>query len=198
MFGIGGTQPARIGKQFRVGCEVMSAQNKTGVLRKNEAGEYCDLVLGALEFPNSGGSTYSLTSGEDMLREGSLFRDCLTNGQAKGEYWHPEKEAGMSEEQWFRRIMYTAEKTTCHIHTSMWIDFIQPQGTNRKVPAFIGNIVPTGPYGDTLDKQLNLPKIMLVSVYEALLMIFNCLMVHSVKRLLRLMVLTTLLVQVLK
>jgi len=158
MFGIGGTQPMRVGKQFRVGCEVMSAQNKTGILRKNEKGEYCDLVLGALEFPNSGGSTYSLSSGEDMLREGSLFRDCLMNGQAKGEYWHPSKEPGMTDEDWFRRIMYTAEKNTCHLHTSMWIDFIIPAGSNKKVPAFIGNIIPTGPYGETLDKQLNLPQ----------------------------------------
>lgn len=158
MFGLGGSRPIQFGKQFQVGCEVMSAQNKTGIIKQNEKGEFLDIVLGALEFPNSGGSTYSLRSGEDMLRPGSLFHDMLTNGQAKGEYWHPKREARMTDEDWFRRIMYCEEKTTSHLHTSMWIDMIQPHGYSKKIPAFIGNILPTGPYGDTLHKQLLTPQ----------------------------------------
>lgn len=158
MFGLGGRRPMKIGKQFQVGCEVMSAQNKVGLLKKNEKGEYLDIVFGALEFRNSTGSTYSLESGEDLLRPGSLFSDMLTSGQAKGEYWHPKREAGWTDEQWFQRIMYCEEKYTSHLHTSMWIDMIKPHGYDRKIPAFIGNLLPTGPYGDTLEKQLDTPQ----------------------------------------
>lgn len=154
MFGLGGNRPIKIGKEFSVGCEILSVNNKAGILKRNEQGHFCDIVFGALEFPNSGGSTYSLSSGEDLLRPGSLFHESLTTGMAKGEYWHPKREPGITDEQWFQRVMYTAEETTSHVHTQLWIDMIKPQGYHKKVPAFIGDLSCAGPYGSTLEKDL--------------------------------------------
>lgn len=140
--------------QFSVGCNALMGTNKTGHLPKNSDGSW-RVVLGALNFFNSRGEIYTQASGEAILREGTGFRRRLDNSQCKGEYGHPKLEPGMTDMQYIQRICRIEETRVCHLHKEVWLDTLQHQG--QAVLSFMGDIETCGPYGDTLEQQLENP-----------------------------------------
>lgn len=70
------------------GCTALLGTNKAGVLKPDAQGRY-DMVLGALEYPNSVGDIYTLKSAQEFFKPGSSLMRRVGKGQLRSEYGHP-------------------------------------------------------------------------------------------------------------
>lgn len=142
-------------EQFNLSCDILSSHGLQGKLRPNANGQYQGIVLGALNFKNSYGAIYTVEGGQALVNPNSGFSRRQKEGHAKGEYGHPKRtDEFKSDEAWIQRIMAIEETRTCHDHNHTWIDTIKDKRNGQKVICFLGDLTPYGPYGDTLDRDL--------------------------------------------
>lgn len=136
-------------------CQSLAGVNKVGNLVKDENGYYT-VVIGALGMFNSAGHFYEYESAKKLFESsGSLMRR-VSRGSLRGEYGHPRMESGMSETDFANRIMSIWESNTCCQFKEIWLDFDNVKDENGKpVIAIMAKVIPSGPHGPVLEKQLN-------------------------------------------
>lgn len=141
------------------GCTALNGTNKTGVLKPDADGRY-DMILGALEYPNSVGDVYTLESARKLFEKGSALMRRIENGQLRAEYGHPKMVPGMSEADFVNRIMSIDENNVCAHISEVYIDTstIKDPRTGNTIITFRGKVKPTGPKGPFLKEILDDPK----------------------------------------
>lgn len=141
------------------GCTALLGTNKAGVLKPDEHGRY-DMVLGALEYPNSVGDIYTLKSAQEFFKPGSSLMRRVGKGQLRAEYGHPKKQVGQSDNEYLTRILTIEETMVCAHISDIYIDFdgVRDPETGNKIIAIRGKVRPAGPYGSVLKDALDDPK----------------------------------------
>lgn len=145
-------------KTVHYGCTALIGTNKVGKLASDENGWY-PMVLGALEYENSVGDIYTLSSAQEFFKEGSSLLRRVQNGQLRAEYGHPKKLPGMTDRQYLERILTIEETKVCAHIKGIFIDFnnVKDPKTGRTIIAIRGLVKPSGPYGSYLREMLEDP-----------------------------------------
>lgn len=138
-------------------CTRLNGTNKVGTLKKNEKGYY-RMVIGALNMFNSAGMYYDFSAAEKFFKDSSALMRRVQGGSLRGENGHPRREAGMSVQSYYARLLQIHEdKTVCHF-ASIELDFKNYKDEQgRPIVAIIAEVCPSGPFGYVLEKQLQNP-----------------------------------------
>lgn len=141
------------------GCTALVGTNKSGILKPDEDGRY-EMILGALEYPNSVGDIYTLKSAQEFFKEGSSLMRRIKNGQLRAEYGHPKRLPGMGERDYLERILTIEETKVCAHISDIYIDMhsVKDPVTGASVITIRGKVKPSGPYGQALKEMLDDPK----------------------------------------
>jgi hypothetical protein len=143
-------------RQVSLGCTMLLGTEKKGVL-KPDADGYYTVVLGAYGAHNSAGMFYDLASAVPFFQEGSVLRRMLNKGVLRGEYKHPEKVPGMSDAQYVHRIrQIDSDRVAFHIR-NLRLEEGQRDDKGRPITVVIGEVRPSGPYGQVLKDALDNP-----------------------------------------
>ena len=136
-----------------VSCTMLTNTQKQGILRCDADGYY-PLVLGAYGMRNSVGDVYDIPSAMNFFRKGSPLMRRMEKGVLRAEYKHPKKEDGMNHMQWLDRLReIDADRVCAHIRKVT----VDPQGRDERgqpICLVIGEVRPSGPYGDVLKDAL--------------------------------------------
>ena len=141
------------------GCTALIGTNKAGVLKPDANGRY-DMILGALEYPNSVGDIYTLSSAQEFFKEGSALFRRISNGQLRAELGHPKRLPGMDDKQYLERILTIEETNVCAHISDVYIDMntVKDPKTGKPIITIRGKVKPAGPMGQYLKEMLDDPK----------------------------------------
>jgi hypothetical protein len=141
--------------QIRFSCESLVGTNRVGLLKQTDNGYY-PMVVGALNVYNSGGSYYVYEQAKHLFEESSALMRRVKRGVLKGEYGHPVKQPGMTQEDFMYRAMDILPTNVCCHHRSIRLDFDSVKDENGKpLIAIISEVQPSGPMGDYLKASLD-------------------------------------------
>lgn len=118
---------------------------------------YCQVVLGALEYPNSTGAVYDLDSAVRIIEKSNVFMRRMKDSYLRGELGHPVERECRDYNDFVRRI-HTIDERNVAIHIRrVWIDrnYTGPDG--RKIIAILGEVAPSGPHAGVVERALNNP-----------------------------------------
>ena len=131
-------------------CTALAGTNKVGSITPDQNGYYT-VVLGAFDFFNSAGEYWPYDQAKHLFEGSSSFMRRLNTGQCRGELGHPRKEGGMSYQDYVNRILQIHEDKVSHHIKSCWIDKSSVKdASGQPVMAVLGEVKPSGPYGDML------------------------------------------------
>jgi len=137
---------------------VLSGSGKNGILKKCGNGYY-EILLGALAAYGNGNWMYDENSGRNYIENDREFLAELQGGRLKGEWGHPRRPAGMSDQEWFIRINEIYEDNTCctfgGIDLSM--DLIKDD-KGRRVVGIVGKVKPSGKQAASFRDMLENPE----------------------------------------
>lgn len=132
----------------------LNGTNKVGELKKNERGYYV-MVIGALNMFNSAGMYYRYDAAKQFFEESSSFMRRVQRGALRGEYGHPRREASMSMQAYYARLLSIHEDKECVHFASVWLDFDNyKDDQGRPIVAILAEVAPSGPLGHVLEKKL--------------------------------------------
>lgn len=136
-------------------CTILMGTNKAGSLKADAAGYY-EICLGGFDCPNSGGAVYPFSSARKLFEDqSSALMRRVSAGNQRGEYGHPKRQPGQSLADYIRRSCRIEETMVSHHIRDLEIDDSRIKGSDgRTIISVIGQVRPTGPYGDTLAAQL--------------------------------------------
>lgn len=138
-------------------CTRLNGTNKVGELKKNERGYY-PMIIGALNMFNSAGMYYRYDAAKQFFEESSSLMRRVKRGALRGEYGHPRREAGMSMQAYYARLLSIHEDKVCCHFASISLDFENyKDDQGRPIVAILGEVAPNGPLGHVLEKQLQNP-----------------------------------------
>ena len=144
-------------EQIVYNCTSLAGTNKAGNLKPDESGYY-EVVLGAFDFKNSAGENYPFASAKHLFTNSSSLMRRIRNGQCNGELGHPKKLPGMSYRDYIQRILEIREDNISHHIRSIKVDNSSIKDEfGKSVIAVIGEIKPSGPYGNTLKESMENP-----------------------------------------
>ena len=137
---------------------VLSGSGKQGILKKLDNGYY-ELILGALAAYGNGNWLYDEGSGKQYIENDREFLAELQGGRLKGEWGHPRRPAGMSDQDWFVRINEIYEDNTCVTfrNVSLSMDIIKDE-KGRRVVGIIGQVKPSGKQARSFQDMLENPE----------------------------------------
>jgi hypothetical protein len=139
----------------RFACTALAGSNKVGLLKPDENGYY-EMVVGALNVYNSAGQYYVYDQAKELFQSSSQLMRRVSKGSLRGEYGHPKPLPGMTNEQFANRVMSIYEENICCHHKEITLDFDRVKDAQGKpVIAIISKVLPAGPLGPALEKQLN-------------------------------------------
>lgn len=148
-------QPQR--NSVRFACTSLAGVNKVGNLKRDKDGYY-EVVVGALDVFNSAGQMYPYEPAKKLFEQSSQLMRRVQRGALRGEYGHPKKLPGMTDEQFAYRCLSIYEEMQCCHHKEIVLDFNRVKDERGKpVIAIISKVCPSGPYGPALEKQLQNP-----------------------------------------
>ncbi|EJO2543926.1 hypothetical protein NRE35_004292 [Salmonella enterica] len=130
--------------------------NGQGTIKRID-NNYCQVVLGALEYPNSVGAVYDLQSAVAIIEKSQIFNRRMHQGFLRGELGHPVERECRDYNDFVRRIHTIDERNvSCHIRR-VWIEpnYTGPDG--KKIIAILGEVAPSGPHAAQLERKLNNP-----------------------------------------
>lgn len=128
--------------------------NKMGII-KPDANGYYPLVLGAFNYHNGAGDYYPLEPVKKLLLDSSSLMRRISKGVLRGELGHPKQLPGMTSRQFLSRISQIDEQSICCHIKSIELDEQHVTGKDGKTcAAIIGMVKPSGPFGESLEKQL--------------------------------------------
>lgn len=130
--------------------------NRVGNIKRLD-NEYLEVILGALEFDNSGGAVYDQQRVERILSANGMFQKRIAQGYLRGEWGHP-KEYDYPVYKHFVQRIHTIDERNWAFHIrKVWINpnFILPNG--QRICAIMGEIKPTGANNEAFEKILANP-----------------------------------------
>lgn len=139
-------------------CTRLYNTNKVGDLKKNADGYYV-MVVGALNMFNSAGMYYDFKAAEHFFKSSSALMRRIEGGNLRGESGHPEYVSGMSNQEYFARLLrIDPKRVVCHFAslTLNFNDYKDEKG--RPIVAIIAEVCPSGELGHVLEKQLANPR----------------------------------------
>jgi len=146
----------QMNRSVSMGCTMLMGTQKKGVLKPDHDGYYT-VVLGAYGAYNSAGMFYDLQSAVPFFQQGSPLMRMLEKGVLRGEYKHPEKQGGQSDQAFIGRIrQIDSDRVAFHIR-NLRLEPGQKDEKGRPVTVVIGEVRPSGPYGQVLKDALDNP-----------------------------------------
>jgi hypothetical protein len=148
-----------VGNQVRIGCNLLTAGGKKGILTPDADG-YFTLAVGAYGTMNSGGMFYDMASGASMFAPDSPLMRRLLKGVLYMEFKHPEpfrKDGSrMDDREYLGRIRQIDDERVCaHIRALTIIDSKDENG--RPIKLVVAEVKPYGPFGKYFEDSLNNP-----------------------------------------
>ncbi|EBW9734610.1 hypothetical protein DQR70_06400 [Salmonella enterica subsp. enterica serovar Oslo] len=135
---------------------VQRGLNNGGTIKRLD-NNYCQVVLGALEYPNSVGAVYDLQSAINIIEKSTIFNRRMEQGYLRGELGHPVERECRDYNDFVRRIHTIDERNvSCHIRR-VWIDHQYKGHNGEKIIAILGEVAPSGPHAAALERKLNNP-----------------------------------------
>jgi hypothetical protein len=147
---------AQAQRAVRMGCTMLLGTEKKGVL-KPDADGYYTVVLGAYGAYNSMGMFYDLQTAIPFFQAGSPLTRMLEKGVLRGEYKHPEKQPGQSDQEYIGRIRQIDSDRVSHHIRSLRLEEGHKDEKGRPITVVIGEVRPSGPYGKVLKDALDNP-----------------------------------------
>lgn len=130
--------------------------NNQGTIKKLD-GNYYQVVLGALEFPNSVGAVYDTQSAINIIENNGLFKRRITTGALYGELGHPSERDSKDYNDFVRRI-HTIDERNIGIHfRRVWIDPNYVGSDGKKIVAILGEVCGAGPHAAMFDRAMQNP-----------------------------------------
>lgn len=140
---------------------VFSDSNKKGIITPDSDGYYT-LVVGALNTYNSSGEYYTAEGALELFENSSQFMRRIKNGALYCELGHPKKLPGMTNDQFYYRIISIEETNICAHISEISLDFNygknNPQYNNPDLIAIIAKVKPAGAKAQALQLALENPK----------------------------------------
>lgn len=137
-------------------CAILKGINKVGNIKKLDGG-YVELVMGALEYPNSVGAVYDQTRAATFFQKSSAFMRRVTQGYLRGELGHPPQRDCKNYDDYVERI-HTILESNVAIHIrKVWLDYNYVMPDGRKVIAIMGEVCGSGPHAGVFDRMLMNP-----------------------------------------
>lgn len=124
---------------------------------KPDANGYYNVILSTFNVFNRGGTYYDFDSSvSDLIKKSSTMRIRLNNQQLKGEYGHPKFKIGESEMNILKRTLEIEETRVCMFIKEVTFSTSTKVTPETGDPIIIvrGLIKPTGPYGDTMKREM--------------------------------------------
>lgn len=141
-------------------CEALTGSNKVGKLQCDAAGYY-EMCIGGFNVENAGQSFYPmLEQVKGIFTESSSLMRRVKTGQQRSEYGHPKRQPGESMASYMARCNRIEETLVCATINKLDLDELEVRDarSGRKMIAVIARLKPSGPYGDSLAKQLENPE----------------------------------------
>lgn len=130
--------------------------NNTGKLKRNADG-YLEIVLSAVEFPNSYGAVYDKQSAVDLLNASGAFQRRISQGYIYGELGHPVERECRSYADYVNRI-HTIDPRNVAIHIrKVWVNPNYKTPDGRTICAIMGEIKEAGPHAEQIKAILDDP-----------------------------------------
>lgn len=135
---------------------------KKGIIKPDSDGYYTT-VLGGLNILNSAGAYYVCNDAvRKLFEQSSTLMRRIKKGVLKAELGHPKQTPGMSDIQYYQRIMDIDEKNVCAHIAEVWLDDEfgkkHPEYNNPNMIGILGKVAPSGPYASTLKIAMESPK----------------------------------------
>lgn len=139
-------------------CTALRNSGKQGILKPDTNGYY-RVPLGQLNVFNTSGEYYTYEGSKELFTKQSALMRRLSSGCLKGEEGHPSQLPGESSEDFARRCCSIEPKNVSHHIASVELDFNNVKDANgRPVIAIMGEVKPTGAYGDALQRSFDNPR----------------------------------------
>lgn len=126
----------------------LQALNSDGVIKPDSDG-YFRLLIGALNVENANGHVYVASQQAiSVFDKSSLFQRRIKNGNLRGEWGHPKRLPGMTDEEYIDRMFIVDEANTAIHYRSIELDM--SFGKNNPVynnPAMVGIMAELKPSG---------------------------------------------------
>lgn len=137
-------------------CTVLKGFNNTGTIKRLD-NNYVLVVLGALEYPNSGGAVYDEGSGKEFFKSTSSTMRRIAQGVMYGELGHPPQRECKNYDDYVERIHTILEKNVAIHIRKAYLDYNYVTPDGRKCIAIMGEICPDGPHAAVVERKLNNP-----------------------------------------
>lgn len=164
-----------------MGSLIISAAKPSGTkVILDRDGDWYRILLGGFNIFNSGGEYYTFDGIEELFKdEQRVLTRRLKSGQLRGEINHPKNLTGSVMDK-IVRVMSIDMTLVSHFikeielkHTNEKAGFKNTPYNNNTVVNVIGWVLPSGPYADTLKKDLDNPDINVAFSLRALTSIAN-------------------------
>lgn len=140
---------------------VYADKQKKGVLTPDTDGYYT-LVVGALNTFNSAGEYYTAQGAVELFENSSQLMRRIKNGALYAELGHPKKTPGLSNDQFYCRVISIEETNICAHLAEVWLDFEfgkkNPDLNNPNLIGILAKVKPAGPKAQSLQLALENPK----------------------------------------
>lgn len=135
-------------------CTALVGTNKAGLLRPSADGYYT-MVLGAFNVFNAGRAYYPLVEPvKALFDDSSAFQRRVTNGALRGECGHPRRIPGMTNRDFYGRVLDIYEPNISHHIRRVWLEQL---GNRDGSVSVMGEVRPSGPMGPALQLALDNP-----------------------------------------
>ena len=139
----------------------LKEKNKKGILKKDEDGYY-EICVGGLNTYNSVGEFYTATN--DVVKiftEGSSFMRRLRNGALYSELGHPQRQPGMSIDDYYRRVINIDQNNVSGHFKDIWLDTDygknNPEFGSPTMIGIMGLVKPSGMKAQALESIIENP-----------------------------------------
>jgi len=140
---------------------VFSNKGKKGILKPDENGYYT-VILGALNVYNSAGEYYKAEGALELFKSSSHLMRRIESGALYSELGHPKKLPGMTNQDYYNRIITLNENNLCGHISEITLDHNygkeHPEYNNPDMIAIIGKVKPSGEKANALELSLSNPK----------------------------------------
>lgn len=135
----------------------LSQKGKKGVLKKDSDGYY-EIVIGGLNVYNSVGEYYVAEGAVELFNNSSTLMRRIQNGALFGEVGHPQPTPGMSDADYYRRVM-TIDKNNQSAHfKEVWLDTEYgkkyPELNNPELVGVVALVKPVGIKAAVLSSEI--------------------------------------------
>lgn len=141
----------------RFTCTELKNSNKQGLL-KPDANGYYKTVLGGLNVFNSAGEFYTAEGVKELFAQSGYLQKRIQHGRLRGEYGHPKKMPGESDQAFCNRLFLINEKNVAvHFNEIYLDDTLIKNNQGQQTIAIIGSFIPSGPFADAVQRTLDNP-----------------------------------------